>query len=172
MQIIVILLSLTERLDWQSCWPWDWVFLQNTHTHMPLLHTQWLGSLTEIGRDKAVWHFQQPDVLPHGCFGWTELCVCYIVRMCVGGGSEIDRDRLTENRKYTFVRMKWLIFSRTWRCPYSVSAFRNHTARKSWSAACICNLCCKKIQPAYPTLQQSNLLIFASHFPCWVNFTR
>lgn len=57
--------------------------------------------------------------------------VCDSVCMCVcEEGSKRVRGRLTENRKYTFVRMKRMIFSRSWRCPYSLSAFGNHTAKR------------------------------------------
>lgn len=97
-------------------------------------------------------------------------CVCVIACVCVcEGGSGRDRGKLTENRKYMLARMKRLIFSRSWLCPYSLSAFGNHTAKKSWRASwravCICNLCHREIQSAHPVLPQNHLLIFPSHPP-------
>lgn len=105
----------TAQNQWR-CWPPGRVF-QNIHTSP--LHTLQLGSLTEIGHDKAVWHFQQPDALPPRVF-WLK----------GDGRSKRNRGRLTENRKYTLERMKQMIFSRFWLCPYYLSASGIHSTKK------------------------------------------
>lgn len=122
---------------------------------LPDLDWMWQSSLT----------FPATKRSPPWVF-WLNQVVCVIVCVCVcEEGSKRVRGRLTENRKYTFARMKRLIFSRSQRCPYSLSAFGNHTAKRGGDGVCICNLCQTEEPSAHSALPHNNLWISSLIFP-------
>lgn len=75
---------------------------------------------------------------------------------------EADREDREQQVHICAHELDVCFFSRSWCCPYFLSAYGNRSTMRGLTALCICNVCITEILSGYSTQSQYNLITFKS----------